>query len=120
VEALRDERQVGVEIFHLFAEEVAGDGGVVVDEEAALAVEELAAGGEDGDFADTICFGERAETFGVEHLEAPESGEEDGEDKRDEVLGGVELADGQLLGLADGADVLGFGMGMRMVDGFHA
>src|SRR6202011_4467072 len=39
VEALGDKRQVGVEIFHLFAEEVARDGGVVVNEEAAFAVE---------------------------------------------------------------------------------
>jgi hypothetical protein len=120
VEAFGDERQVGVEIFHLFAEEVAGDGGIVVDEEAAFAVEELAAGGEDWDFADTIGFGERTETFGVEHLEAPEPGEEDGKNERDEILGGVQLADGELLGLADGADGLGFGMGMGMVDWFHA
>jgi hypothetical protein len=120
VEAFGDERQVGVEILHLFAEEVAGDGGVVVDEEAAFAVEELAARGEDGDFADTVGFGERTETFGVEYLETPEPGEEDGEYQRDEILGGVELADGQLLGLASGSSVLGFGMGMRMVDGFHA
>jgi hypothetical protein len=118
VEALGDERQVGVEIFDLFSEEVAGDGRVVVDEEAALAVEEFAAGGEDGDFADAVGFGERTETFRVEHLETPESGEEDGEDKRDEILCGVEFADGQLLGLADGASGLGFGVGM--VDLLHA
>jgi hypothetical protein len=120
VEAFGDEGQVGVEILHLFAEEVAGDGRVVVDEEAAFAVEELAAGGEDGDLADTVGFGERTETFGVEYLEAPESGEEDGENKRDEILGGVQLAHGQLLGFAVGAHVLGFGMGMGMVDWFHA
>jgi hypothetical protein len=120
VEALGDERQVGVEVFHLFAEEIAGDGGVVVDEEAAFAVEDLAARGEDGDFADAIGFGEGTEVFGVEDLEAPESGEEDDEDERDEILGGVKLADGELLGFAVGAGGLGFGMGMRMVDGFHA
>ena len=54
----------------------------------------------------------------AEDLETPESGEEDGEDKRDEILCGVELADGQLLGLADGASGLGFGVGM--VDLLHA
>jgi hypothetical protein len=32
----------------------------------------------------------------------------------------MKLAGGQLLGLAGGAAVLGFGMGMGMVDGFHA
>jgi hypothetical protein len=118
VEASGDERQVGVEVLHLLTEEVAGDGGVVVHEEAAFAVEELAAGGEDGDFADTVGFGEGTEAFGVEYLEAPESGKEDGENQRDEILGGVEFADGQLLGLANGAG--GLGMGMGMVDGFHA
>jgi hypothetical protein len=120
VEAFGDEWQVGVEILHLFTEEIAGDGGVVVDEEAAIAIEELAARGKDRDLADAVGFGEGTEAFGVEHLEAPEAGEKNGENKRDEILGGVELADGQLLGLADGADGLGFGMGMGMVDCFHA
>jgi hypothetical protein len=120
VEAFGDEWQVGVEILHLFTEEIAGDGGVVVDEEAAFAVEELTARGEDGDFADAVGFGERTETIGVDDLKAPEAGEEDSEDKRHEILRGVQLADGQLLGLAGGAGVLGFGMGMGMVDGFHA
>ena len=59
VQAGGDERQVGVEVFDLLAEEVAGDGGVVVDEEAAFAVEEAAAGSEDGNLADAVGFGER-------------------------------------------------------------
>jgi hypothetical protein len=118
VEACGDERQVGVEIFDLFSEQVTGDGRVVVDEEAAIPVEELAAGGKDGDFTDPVGFGERAEAFGVEHLKAPKAGEEDGEDKCHEILCGVEFADGQLLGLAEGASGLGFGMGM--VDLLHA
>jgi hypothetical protein len=118
VEAAGDERQIGVEVFDLLAEEITGDGGVVVDEETAFAVEEFAAGSEDGDLADTIGFGEGTEAFGVEDLKTPEADEKHGEDKRDEVLDGVELADGQLLGFAKGADVLGFGMGM--MERFHA
>jgi hypothetical protein len=120
VEASGDERQIGVKVFDLLAEEVTGDGGVVVDEEAAFAVEEFAARSEDGDFADAVGFGEGTEAFGVEDLKTPEADEEYGENKRDEVLDGVELADGQLLGFAKQADVLGFGMGMGMVDWFHA
>ena len=100
VEAAGDEGKIGVEVLDLFAEEVAGDGGVVVDEEAAFAVEELAARGEDGNFADAVGFGEGTEVVGAEHLKAPEAGEEDDENQRDEILGGVELADGQLLGFA--------------------
>jgi hypothetical protein len=120
VEASGDERQIGVEVFDLLAEEVTGDGGVVVDEEAAFAVEEFAARSEDGDFADAVGFGEGTEAFGVEDLKTPETDEEHGENKRDEVLDGVKLADGQLLGFAKQADVLGFGMRMGMVDWFHA
>jgi hypothetical protein len=118
VEPLGNEGQVGVEVFHLFAEEIAGDGGVIVHKEATFAVEELATGGENGDFADTVGFGERTEAFGIEHLKAPESGEEDGENQRDEILGGMELSDRQLLGLAGGAGGLGLRVGM--VVWFHA
>ena len=109
VEALGDEGKIGVEVFDLLAEEIAGDGGIVVDEEAAFAVEELAARGEDGNLADAVGLGERTEAFGVEDLEAPETDEEDGENQRDEVLDGVKLADGQLFGFAVGAD----GSGLR-------
>ncbi len=86
VKALGDEGQVGVEVFDLFAEEVAGDGGIVVDEQAAFAIEEFAARGEDGNLADAVGFGERTEVFSIENLEAPETGEKDGENERDKVL----------------------------------
>jgi hypothetical protein len=72
VEALGDERQIGVEVFDLLAEKITGDGRVVVDEETAFAVEEAAAWREDGDFADSVGFGERAEAFGIEDLKSPE------------------------------------------------
>jgi hypothetical protein len=116
METSGDEGQIGVEVFDLLAEEVAGNGGVVVDEETAFTVEDFAAGGEDGDLADAVGFGEGTEAFGVEDLKTPEPDEEYGENKRDEVLDRVKLADGQLLGFAVGADVVGFGM----VERFHA
>jgi hypothetical protein len=111
-----DEREIGVEVFDLFAKEVAGDGRIVVDEEPAFAVEDLAARCEDGDFADAVGFGERTEAFGVEHLEAPEADEKNRENERDKVLEGMELADGKLLRLAVGAKVAAFGM----VEWLHA
>ena len=117
VKALRDERKVGVEIFDLFAQEIARNRGIVVDKQAAFAVEEFAARGEDGNLADPVGFGERTEVVGVEHLETPKAGEEDGEYERDEVLDGVQLADGQLFRLVAGSDVLA--LGVRMVKWFH-
>jgi hypothetical protein len=116
VEAPGDKRQVGVQVLDLFAEEIAGDGGIVVDEEASFAVEELAARGEDGDLANSVGFGEGTKVFRVEHLETPEAGEQDSENECNEILGGVELADGQLFGFASRAGGLGFGM----MDWFHA
>jgi hypothetical protein len=110
MESSGDERQIGVEVFDLLAKEVAGDGGVVVDEKPAFAVEDLAARCEDGDFADAVGFGERTEAFGVEHLETPEADEKYRQNERDEVLEGVQLAEGKLLGLAVGAEVAAFGM----------
>ena len=89
----------------LFPEEIAGDRGIIIDEEAAFAVEEFSAGGKDGNFADAVGFCERTEAFGVENLEPPEAGKEDRENERDEILGRVKLADGQLLGLVGGTDV---------------
>ena len=96
VEALGDEGEIGVEVLDLLAEEVAGDGGVVVDEEAAFAVEEAASGGEDGDLADAVGFGEDAVAVGSYDLEAPEADDQDGEDERDVVLGEVKLDCGEL------------------------
>ena len=58
VQAARDERQIGGDVVALLANEEAGDGGIVVDEEAAFAVEKLAARGEDGHFADAVGFSE--------------------------------------------------------------
>jgi hypothetical protein len=83
---LGDERQIASRPRDLLAEEVAGDRWVVVDEEATFAVEEFAAGGEDGDFADAVGFGERSEVLRVEHLKAPEADEQNCENERDEVL----------------------------------
>jgi hypothetical protein len=116
VKTTGDKRQIGIEVFDLLAEEITSNGGVVVDEQTPFAVEDFAARSEDGNLADAVGFSERAEAFGIEHLKTPEADEKDGKDKRDEILDGVKLANGQLLGLAVGANAVGFGM----VDWFHA
>ena len=116
MQALRDESYVGVEIFDLLAEEVAGDRWIVVDEEATFSVEEAATGSVDGNLADAVGFGEDLVAVGADDLEAPESGEEDGEDERDEILGGGELGGRELLGAAVGSFGEAVGVGVE----FHA
>ena len=86
VQAARDERQIGGDVVALLADEEAGDGGIVVDEEAAFAVEEFAAGGEDGNFADTVRFSEGVVVLAADHLQAPQSEDEHGQNYGDGVL----------------------------------
>ena len=57
IEALGDQRQVGVDVRVLLADQEAGDGRIVVDDEAVFAVEELAARGQDGFLADAVLLG---------------------------------------------------------------
>jgi len=86
VEAGGDEWDVGIDVVGLFAEEEAGDGGIVVDNDAAFAVEELAAGGEDGDLTDAVLFGEGAVVIFVEYSQAPHAREQGKNEHGDEVL----------------------------------
>ena len=95
VEAGGDEREVEVGVGDLIAQEIAGDGRVVVDEQTAFAVEEAAARGEDGDLADAVGLGEDAVVGAVEDLEAVEADEEDGENGGDDVLRRMELGGGE-------------------------
>jgi hypothetical protein len=86
VETTGDEGQVRRDVVALFADEEAGDGGVVIDDEAVFAVEELAAGREDGDFADAVGFSEGVVILSADDLETPESEDENAHDGRDDVL----------------------------------
>ncbi len=58
---------------------------------------ETASGSVNGDFADSVGFGKDAVAVGADDLEAPETGDEDGEDDRNHVLGGSELGERELL-----------------------
>jgi hypothetical protein len=58
MEALRDDVGVGVQVARRIAQQKRGERRVVIDDDAALTVEDLAAGGEDGDVADSIFLGQ--------------------------------------------------------------
>ncbi len=96
VEAAGDEGQVRGNVVALFADEEAGDGRVVVDEEAAFAVEDFAARSEDGDFADAVGFSEGVVVLSTDHLQAPETEDENCHDGRNDVLDDGEANSGQL------------------------
>ena len=64
VQALRDQRNVRGDIFHLLAEEIAGDRRIVVDQQATFAVEEAASRGENRHLANPVGFGEDAVAVG--------------------------------------------------------
>ncbi len=106
VEALRDQGQIGIKIFNLLAQEVTGDRGVVVNEQATLAIEETATRSEDGNLADTVGLGEGTEVLGTKDLESPETSDENDENERNKVLGRVKLTRRDLFGLAVGAEVI--------------
>ena len=98
-----DRRQLSGGIVKLVAQDVAGDGGVVVDDEAAFAIEQTAARGEDGDLADAVGFSEDAVAFCADDLQTIEAGDENAEDGDHDVLAGVQLARRDLLFPALGA-----------------
>ena len=97
VETLGDKRELGGGVVELIAQDVAGDGGVVVDDEPAFSIEQAAARGEDGDLADAVGLGEDAVVLRADDLQAIEAGDEDGENGGDDVLRGVQLAGRDLL-----------------------
>ncbi len=86
VEAAGDDGQIGVDVVVLLANQEAGDGRIVVNEETALAIEELAAGGEDWLLANAVLLGEQAEVLSAEDLHPPQlRGEHEHQDE-DAVL----------------------------------
>ena len=96
VETAGDEGQVGGDVVALFADEEAGDGRIVIDNEAIFAVENFAARGEDGDFADAIGFSEGVVILTADDLEPPQTEDQNRHDGRDDVLDGGEADTGQL------------------------
>jgi N-dimethylarginine dimethylaminohydrolase len=96
VETARDQRQIVIHVAALFPDEKAGDGGVVVDDETAFAVEQLAARGQDGLLADAVLFRQLAKVLRAEHLEPPELGSEDEQHGKNSILHHRQLEGGEL------------------------
>ena len=97
VQAAGDERNVGLEVFDLVAQQVAGDRGVVIDQDAAFAVEDLAARGAHRLLAHAVGLRQLPVVVHAQHLEAPHSRSQYSQHQHHHVLGGVELARGNLL-----------------------
>ena len=86
VQALRDEWRVGGEVAGGVAHHQHGGGRIVIDDEAAFAVDNLAARREQRNFADAVVFGLRDVVIAVRNLQAPEAVAEHEENGEDGVL----------------------------------
>ena len=69
-----------------FAGKHEAPGGVVIDDDAAIAVEDFAAGRDDGQGFDAVAFGAFVVDFGIFDLQIPETGDEEEEDGDGGVL----------------------------------
>jgi hypothetical protein len=86
---------VGLKIAVLIAQQQHGERRIVVDDDAAFAVKDLAARSQDGDLLDAVLFGQRAVVIAARHLQAPQSERQHQEDSQQEILhcGKPELGD---------------------------
>ncbi len=71
VQPARDQRQVVVHVAVLLANQKAGDRWVVVHDQPVLAIEEFAAWGQHGLFADAVLLGQKAVVVRAQHLQPP-------------------------------------------------
>ena len=97
VQAFGDQRQVGVDVVALLANEEAGGRRIVVDDQAALAIEELAARCHHGNFADAVLLCQHAEAVRAQHLQAPQAGDERQHHEQNSPLDCYQLDVGDLL-----------------------
>ena len=70
---------------HVVAQQQDAEGGAIVHEHAAVAVEHPATGSDDGNFADAVALGERGVLIGVDDLEFPEAQQEHADHAHDDV-----------------------------------
>ena len=96
VQAARNQRQVGVHIAILLADQEAGDRRVVVHDQPVFAVEELAAAGHHRLLADAVLLGELAEVLRAQHLQPPQSGRQRQHHQQNAVLHHRQLEGGEL------------------------
>jgi hypothetical protein len=56
VQAFGNQGQIGIQVARLLRNQEAGDGGIIVDQQAAIAIIDLSARRQDGNFADAVGF----------------------------------------------------------------
>ena len=72
MQALRDHVRVAGKIAGGVAQQQSGKGRIVVHDDAAFAVEDLAAGRQNGDFASLVFFRQRRVELALHHLQPPQ------------------------------------------------
>ena len=86
---------------------------------AAIAVEDLAARGLDGELLDAIALGRFAVHFGLLDLQLPEAGDEEQEDADGEILERSHFARGEAGIVAEDARVIDFSLKVRIEEAAH-
>ena len=77
---------IGVQVAVLIAQQQHGERRIVVDDDAAFAVEDLAARRQDGDLLDAVLFGQRCVVIAARHLQAPQPEGKNQKDSQQDVL----------------------------------
>ena len=83
--------KVGPQVAARLTDQEAGDGGVVVHQQAAFAIEQLAPRRQDGHLADTVLLRQGAVVLRTDHLQPPQAGEQHQQNGDDHVLHDREL-----------------------------
>ena len=86
VEPPRDQGEVRTQVAARFADQKAGDGGIIVHQQAAFAIEQLAPRSQNGHLADAILLRQRAVVLRSDHLQPPQAGEQYQQDGDDRIL----------------------------------
>ena len=86
-EAIGDGAKVLFYLRHVLAQQQDAEGGPVVDEHAAVAVQHAAARRDDRNFTDAVALSERVVLVGVDDLEFPETQQEHADHAHDDVGG---------------------------------
>src|SRR5438270_12282312 len=77
---------VDVQVFHLVAQKQHGEGRVIVNDGAAFAIENAAAGGKDGNGTNAISLRQAVVVVAARDLQPPESHRQDQKNGKDHVL----------------------------------
>ena len=102
VKTLSDQRQIGVQVLDLFAQEETGDRGIVIDQQTPFAVEQPATWSEHGNLADSVGLGQSTETVRSGNLKPPEPRPQNYQDGGDDILHGMQLRCGKLFCFTSG------------------